>query len=149
MRVATHARRSTDEHQAASLETQLGEAKRFVESRGWTWSEDHIYIEDAVSRAEFKKRPMLLKLLNAAEAKAFDVVVTRDETRLGGDMVRTCLLIQDLLDAGTQLFYYFSGERVLLDAWLKAPRCFPPARTDNGRRTSRRAQRPWRVHFHY
>ncbi|HEX3849620.1 MAG TPA: recombinase family protein, partial [Polyangiaceae bacterium] len=115
MRCAIHARRSTDEHQAASLEVQLSEAKRFVEGRGWTWSDEHVYIEDAVSRAEFKKRPMLLKLLNAAEAKAFDVVITRDETRLGGDMVRTCLLIQDLLDAGIQLFYYFSGEQVRLD----------------------------------
>ena|SRR6478736_793051 len=115
MRCAIHARRSTDEHQAASLEVQLSEAKRFVEARGWTWSEDHIYVEDAVSRAEFKKRPMLLKLLNAAEAGAFEIVITRDETRLGGDMVRTCLLIQDLLDAGIQLFYYFTGEQVRLD----------------------------------
>jgi site-specific DNA recombinase len=115
MRCAIHARRSTDEHQAASLEVQLSEAKRFVEARGWTWSEEHIYIEDAVSRAEFKKRPQLLKLLNAAESGAFDIAITRDETRLGGDMVRTCLLIQDLLDAGIQLFYYFTGEQVRLD----------------------------------
>jgi len=97
MRIAVHARRSTDEHQAASLEVQLSEARRFIEARGWKWSEDLVYIEDAVSRAEFKKRPVLLKMLNDAEQHAFDAVVTRDETRLGGDMVRTCLLIQDIL----------------------------------------------------
>ena len=115
MRAAIHARRSTEEHQAASVEVQLAEAKRFIEAQGWTWSAEHIYAEAPISRAEFKKRPTLLKLLNAAEEKAFDVIVTRDESRLGGDMIRTCLLIQDMLDAGVQLYYYISGERVRLD----------------------------------
>jgi len=54
-------------------------------------------------------------MLNAAAEGAFDVVVTRDETRLGGDVNRTGLLIQDLLDHDVQLFYYFTGERVTLD----------------------------------
>ena len=108
MRAAIHARRSTEEHQAASVEVQLAEAKRFIEAQGWTWSAEHIYAEAPISRAEFKKRPTLLKLLNAAEEKAFDVIVTRDESRLGGDMIRTCLLIQDMLDAGVQLYYYLS-----------------------------------------
>lgn len=54
-------------------------------------------------------------MLNASSEKAFDVVVTRDETRLGGDVNGTGLLIQDLLDAGVQLFYYFTDERVALD----------------------------------
>ena len=115
MRIAVHARRSTDEHQAASLDVQLSEARRFIEARGWQWSEQLVYIEDAVSRAEFKKRPVLLKMLNDAEQDVFDAVVTRDETRLGGDMVRTCLLIQDILDAGVALYYYASGEQVRLD----------------------------------
>ncbi|HSN99294.1 MAG TPA: hypothetical protein VLS89_13455, partial [Candidatus Nanopelagicales bacterium] len=82
------------------------------------------------SRAEFKKRPGLLALLNAAEARAFDVVVTRDETRLGGDTYRTGIVIQDLLDHGARLFYYFTGEEVRLDgavapsrssSWPRAP----------------------------
>jgi site-specific DNA recombinase len=115
MRAAIYVRRSTDEHQAASLAVQEEEALRFATSQGWTVDPGHIYREDAVSRAEFKKRPALIGMLNAADRDAFDVVITRDETRLGGDMIRTGLLVQDLLDKDIQLHYYFSGERVRLD----------------------------------
>ncbi len=114
-RAAVYIRRSTDEHQEASLRVQREEAIRFIESMGWSYSESHVYTDDAISRAEFKKRPGLLALLNAAEKHEFDIVVTRDETRLGGDMVRTTLLITDLLDSGTRLYYYISGEEVRLD----------------------------------
>ncbi|AGP37467.1 hypothetical protein BE04_23040 [Sorangium cellulosum] len=39
----------------------------------------------------------------------------RDESRLGGDTNRTSLFIQDLLDAGVRLFYYFTDEEVTID----------------------------------
>jgi site-specific DNA recombinase len=113
MRAAIYARRSTDEHQAASLDVQSEESRRFIASQGWTVAGE--FLEDAVSRAEFKKRPALIKMMLAADAKAFDVIVTRDETRLGGDGPRTTLLIQDMLDAGVRLFFYASGEEVALD----------------------------------
>jgi site-specific DNA recombinase len=115
MQAAIYARRSTEEHQAASLDVQVGEAKKFIQRKGWTLAPSHIFVDDAVSRAEFKKRPALLRLLLAAEQRTFDVVVVRDESRLGGDVTRTCLLIQDLLDAGVKLHYYFSDENVVLD----------------------------------
>ena len=99
LRCALYARRSTDEHQAASLDVQVEEAKRFIQSKGWLLEPEHVYLEDAVSRAEFKKRPAMLAMLNAASAKQVDVVVTRDETRIGGDMIRTGLVVQDLLDS--------------------------------------------------
>ena len=120
MRAAIYAGRSTEEHQAASLDIQIDEAKRYIERKGWTVAPEHIYREDAVSRAEFKKRPALIAMINAAEAKAIDVVLCRDETRLGGDGPRTTLLIQDLTDAGVRLFYYFTDEEVeLTDAMAK------------------------------
>ncbi len=113
MRAAIYARRSTDEHQAASLDVQTEEARRFITSQGWTVAGE--FLEDAGSRAEFKKRPALIAMMLAADAKAFDVIVTRDETRLGGDGPRTTLLIQDMLDAGVRLFFYASGEDVTLN----------------------------------
>jgi site-specific DNA recombinase len=115
MRVAIYARRSTEEHQAASLDVQIEEATRYIERQGWTVAPEHVYREDAVSRAEFKKRPALIAMINAAEAKEFDVIVCRDETRLGGDGPRTTLLIQDVIDAGVRLFYYVSDEEVTLN----------------------------------
>ena len=60
IRAAIYARRSTDEHQAASLDVQLGEARAYCVSKGWSIDEQHLFIEDAVSRAEFVKRPALI-----------------------------------------------------------------------------------------
>src|SRR5690348_3676700 len=116
LRTALYVRRSKDEeYQLASLEVQTEEATRYVTSKGWVLDPAHIFVDDAKSRAEFKKRPALLALLNAAKARAFDVVVLRDESRLGGDVFRTGLVIQDLLDAGVRLFYYFTDEEVRFD----------------------------------
>ena len=128
MRAAIYVRRSTEEHQIASLEVQTGEARRYIAAKGWTIADEHVYPDDAISRAEFKKRPGLISLLVAAERKAFDVVVCRDETRLGGDTYRTGIVIQDLLDAGAKLVYYFTDEEVSLDTaidkFLVAARSF-------------------------
>jgi DNA invertase Pin-like site-specific DNA recombinase len=128
MNAAIYARRSTDEHQAESLEVQTTNARHCVESKGWKLLPEHIYLEDAVSRAEFRKRPALLALLNAARDRAFDVVVTRSDCRLGGDTFRSGIVLQDLLDTGVRLFYYFTDEEVTLDGavdkFLVAARSF-------------------------
>lgn len=115
MRAAIYARRSTEEHQAESLDTQLDGARRFIAAAGWTLDEAHVFTDSGVSRAEFAKRPGLLALLRTAESRALDVVVTRDETRLGGDMLRTGLAIQNLSEAGCKLVYYATGEEVRAD----------------------------------
>ena len=115
-RAALYLRRSTEEHQAASLDVQEGEARRFLAKFGpHELAPEHVFVDSGVSRAEFAKRPGLIALLRAVENKEVDIVVTRDETRLGGDMVRVSLLIQDMLDAGARLYYYFTGEEVQLN----------------------------------
>lgn len=113
MRAALYLRRSTEDHQAESLETQLDNARRFCEARGWDVVA--VFTDDGISRAEFKRRRGLIDLLNLAEVRGFDIAVTRDETRIGGDMIRTGLVIQDLIDHGARLFYYTTGEEVRLD----------------------------------
>jgi hypothetical protein len=75
-RWALYRRRSTDEHQMESLQVQLENGARFIRSRDGTLGDHHVFTDDAVSRAEFKKRPGLLSLLNAAQRKAFDAVET-------------------------------------------------------------------------
>lgn len=115
LRCALYGRRSTEEHQLASMEVQLEEGKRYIAKNGGTLGPEHVFLDDAISRAEFKKRPGLIALLNAAKAKQFDAVVARDESRLGGDTFRSGLVIQDLLESGIQLHYYYTGERVRCD----------------------------------
>lgn len=115
LRCALYGRRSTDEHQMASMEVQTEEGQRYIAKNGGTLQPEHVYLDDAISRAEFKKRPGLIALLNAANDKQFDVVIVRDESRLGGDTFRSGLVIQDLLESGIRLFYFYTDEEVTLD----------------------------------
>lgn len=115
LRAALYLRRSTEEHQAASLDVQEQEAKAFIAKRGWSLAAEHVFADSGISRAEFAKRAGLVAMLRAVERRDVDVIVTRDETRLGGDMVRVSLLLQDIQDAGVKVFYYYTGEEVLLD----------------------------------
>lgn len=128
-RVALYLRRSHDKHQEESLETQRRSAVEFCAARGWVIVEEFVDGEDRrASRAEFQKRPGLIRLVNHAKAKAFELVVVRDETRLGGDQQRTGLLMQDLIDAGVGIVYYIDGEFVemenAVDKFLVAARNF-------------------------
>ena len=68
MRAAVYCRRSKEEHQIESLGVQTEGAERFIESNGWTLVLKIIEGEDGsdTSRAEFKKRPKLIAMLNAA-----------------------------------------------------------------------------------
>lgn len=126
-RAALYLRRSKDK-QEASVEVQRSEALAYCESKGWLVAEQMVFIDDDHSRAEFKKRPALIQMLNAAKDGRFDVVVVRDDSRLGGDTYRTGMVIQDLIDNGTQLVYYYTDEHVQLasavDKFLIAARNF-------------------------
>ncbi len=115
LRFAIYGRMSTED-QVASPEVQEGEARRWIASCGGSVLDEHIFVDEARSRAEFKKRPKLLRLMEGAKRGEFDAVVVRDETRLGGDMVRTGLIIQDLVDAEVRLFYYYTSEEVRFDS---------------------------------
>lgn len=118
MRAAIYARRSTEEHQHASLDVQVGEARRFIAGQGWTLDEAHVYQDGLTGNAsggEFRKRPALVAMLNAASSRSFDVVVIQRDDRLGRDTNRTGIVIQDLVDAGVRIFMYATGEELRID----------------------------------
>jgi len=115
LRCALYGRRSTEEHQMASMDVQTEEGRRYIDKHGGTLAPEHVFLDDAISRAEFKKRPGLIALLNAAKTKQFDAVIVRDESRLGGDTFRSGLVIQDLLESGIRLYYHYTDEQVRCD----------------------------------
>ncbi len=114
MRVAIYARKSTEEHQVESLETQLASARAFVASRDWTIATE---IADTASGGEWarRRRPGVHKLLDGAREGLYQAVIARDDSRLGRDMLRTPLLLQDLLEAGVRVFLYSTGEELRID----------------------------------
>jgi site-specific DNA recombinase len=109
MRAALYVRRSTKDHQLGSLDVQKTEGARYIEEQGWSLDPSLVFVDDGVSRAEFVNRPGLRAMQKVAAAKGFDVVVMRDETRLGGDSLRVPILISDLMDCGVRVFYYFEN----------------------------------------
>ena len=68
MIAAIYARKSTehvgigDEHK--SVTRQVEHAKAYATKKGWSVSEEHIYVDDGISGAEFVKRPGFLRLMN-------------------------------------------------------------------------------------
>jgi site-specific DNA recombinase len=116
MRAAIYARRSTD-HQEASIEVQIEEARRYIAAQGWELDEAaDIYVDSAISRAEYKKRPALYAMLNAAVRERFGVLVLRDVDRLGGDTNRNGVILSDLFDRGVRVDEYLTKNTVRLDS---------------------------------
>src|SRR5690606_34781379 len=61
---------------------------------------------------DFLTRAGLRQLL--ADAKRGDVIVCRDQSRLGRDAIEVTLVVRDLIrDRGCRLFYYATGQEVL------------------------------------
>ncbi len=78
-------------------------------------AKDLIFVDDGISGAIFKRRPGLVRLLSAAEAKAFDVLVMSEPSRLGREQTETNFLLKRLADAGVQVWYYLEDRRAQLD----------------------------------
>lgn len=118
-RCAIYARCSTRDHQADSIPNQVGEAKLFVQRKGWVWSDEHVFIDEGVSRAEFHpaKRRAFHAMLDAAKRGEIDALVVRDETRLGGDAHRVNGVIIELAERGVAIFTYANGEELKFDSF--------------------------------
>lgn len=123
MNAAIYCRKSTEQkvaEEAKSVTRQTELAREFAESRGWTVAAGHVYTDDAVSGAAFgdEGRPALAAMMVAAERKEFGAVVTMDESRIGRDQYRSAFVLQQLHDAGCEVWYYQEdgGRRVEMDS---------------------------------
>lgn len=66
---------------------QVERAKAYAAARGWTVEDEHIYIDDGISGAEFKNRPALLRMLN--RLREFNVIIMSELSRLGREQSQT------------------------------------------------------------
>lgn len=68
MIAAIYARKSTDQtgvhDETKSVVRQVDHAKAYAKIKGWTVIEEHVYVDDGISGAEFIKRPGFLRLMN-------------------------------------------------------------------------------------
>jgi site-specific DNA recombinase len=76
---AIYARKSTEQTDAQSVSRQIDNAKAFAKARGW--SVGPIFKDDGVSGADARKLIDRARLLDAAKAKQFDVVIMQAQDR--------------------------------------------------------------------
>jgi site-specific DNA recombinase len=108
LRCAIYARYSSDRQSPTSITDQVRKCREFAEARGWEILKDHIYPDEAISGAT-SERAGLKRLLAAAEAKAFDIVLVDDTSRLSRRLVDSINLTDRLAFAGVRIVFISQG----------------------------------------
>src|SRR5438445_1038840 len=104
MIAAIYARKSTAQDDVAddakSVTRQIGGARAFITTKGWTLKEHHIYTDDGVSGALFANRAEFQRMMRDAAAGAFEAVVFYDLDRFGRHAHQTMVALNALADLG-------------------------------------------------
>ena len=129
------ARKSTDQTGVAdeqkSVTRQVEHAKAYARRKGWTVSDENIFIDDGISGAEFENRPGFLRLMNALKPRPpFQVLVMSEESRLGREAIATAYALKQLVTAGVHVFFYLEF--------------LNNSRRDRWRETSSKVERPFK-----
>jgi site-specific DNA recombinase len=119
MIAAIYARKSTDDSdrhdEARSTTRQVERAREFAAKRGWTVDDRFVFVDEAVSGAEWKNRHDFNRLLAALDPKPeFQVLIVSELSRIGRDTVRTPYFIQQIEEAGVAIFSYLSDAPITL-----------------------------------
>ena len=117
MKCAIYARKSNDDafkgKENKSVTRQVEEGKIYINKKGWKIMEDHIYIDDGISGAEYQNRPSFHRLLN--NLNNFDCLVMWEHERFGRDMTRNAFYLSDILESNVRIFYYQTDEEEKAD----------------------------------
>jgi site-specific DNA recombinase len=80
-------------------------------------ADEHVYIDDGISGAEFTNRPGFLRLMNALKPRPpFQVLVMSEESRLGREAIETAYALKQLVTAGVRVFFYREDRERTLDS---------------------------------
>lgn len=121
MIAAIYARKSTDQtgvnEEEKSVTRQITHATAYALTKGWTVAEDHIYVDDGISGAEFVKRPGFIRLMSALTPRPpFEILIMSEESRLGREQIATAYALQQITDAGVRVFYYLTDQERTLNS---------------------------------
>src|SRR5262245_50210451 len=111
MIAAVYVRKSTEQtgvaDDAKSITRQAEHARAYAVRKGWTVADEHVYVDDGISGAEFASRPGFLRLMNALKPRPpFQVLVMSDLDRLGREPIETMYALKQLQQAGVRIFLY-------------------------------------------
>jgi len=114
-----YARKSNEQNvadDAKSVTRQVERAREFAAKKGWRFDDEHVYVDDAVSGAEFKNRPAFNRLMDVVKGPhKLNVLIISELSRLGRDTIRTLSAIQALGDADVKIWTYLEDREIALD----------------------------------
>jgi site-specific DNA recombinase len=121
MNAAIYARKSTDQSgisdEQRSVARQVEHARAYATRKGWRVLDEHVYVDDGISGAEFANRPGFLRLMNALKPRApFQVLIMSEESRLGREAIETAYALKQLVQAGVRVFFYLEDRERTLDS---------------------------------
>jgi site-specific DNA recombinase len=119
MIAAIYARKSTEQAGVAdeqkSVARQVDHAYAYAASKGWIVADQHVYVDDGISGAEFENRPGFVRLLKALKPATFTILIVSELSRLGREQLETGYALKRLSVAGVRVFTYLDDREVSVD----------------------------------
>jgi site-specific DNA recombinase len=85
-------------------------------ARGWVVSDQHIFVDDGISGAEFVKRPGFIRMMNALKPRPpFEVLILSEQSRLGREQTETAIALRRLANAGARVLEYLTDRELKRD----------------------------------
>ena len=107
-RCAVYARYSSDKQSPSSIGDQVRKCREYAKAKGWEVLDDHLYSDSAISGAT-SEREGLKRLMAAAQAKSFDIVLIDDTSRLSRKLSDALNLSDRLHFAGVRIVFVSQG----------------------------------------
>src|SRR5688572_19442351 len=119
MTAAVYARKSNEQDvasEAKSVQRQIEHGRAYAKRKGWTLDDAHIYSDDAISGAEFLKRPGFQRLMQSLQpSPPFQVLIVSESSRLGREAWETGYALKQILKAGVSVFFYLEDRKCSFD----------------------------------
>jgi DNA invertase Pin-like site-specific DNA recombinase len=118
---AVYARKSTDQlgltDEQKSVTRQVEHARAYPVRKGWTVPDECVFVDDAVSGAEFATRPGFVRLMRALKPyPPFQILVMAEESRLGREQIEVAYALKQLTQAGVRVWLYLEDRERTLDS---------------------------------
>jgi len=113
---AIYARKSTEQERGESVDRQERLCRELATAQGWHVDDRYVFVDKAVSGAEFAKRPGLQALLKtlARRPVPFQLVLVTDKDRLGREQIETAYLLKQFALAGVRVVETKTGQPIAL-----------------------------------
>jgi site-specific DNA recombinase len=96
--------------EAKSVKLQVDNARDYAIRQGWTVADEHVFIDDGISGAEFEKRPGFTRMMRALEPSApFARLIVSEQKSIGREMAKVPYIIKKLTLAEVKVYEYVHG----------------------------------------